>query len=243
MKQIVTAIFVCILLQSGMEAMAQDTGLVRLSGENVQPGIRVYEYVREENGQQSSFGTIIENIEKDGDEMRIMYRQNLARMVVTDILVVDYEEFSPISYRTFVPAIEDIKVNYSDPEQVNVKILRRIPGAEQDTSYSAKLDRIRYDAHWLPTLVYALSKENKSTWNIPVYSYNNKEDIVGVKALGEEDLALHNQNYETFKYEISRRNSDDIYYYWIDKNNGRLVQTRGDINPDLILWLRIKEQI
>lgn len=243
MRRIFLVMTLVLLFQSGTDIVAQDKSLVKLSGENVTTGTQVYEYVREANGQETAIGTITENIEKDGERLVIAYQQDLPNMLMKDTLKVDFGSFLPKSYQSVLSVRQNIQVKYNGTEGVNVRIKRRSFGVNQDTSFSAKFDQLRYDSHWLPTLLYAVEKEGNTNWEIPVYSHNNSKDIIKIKVLGEEKVTVHDKDRNTVKYEISRANSPDIYHYWIDKQTNRMLQTRGEINPTLFVWLRIKAEV
>lgn len=232
-----SALFLILAKQS----IAQDRPPV-LSGEHVKTGIQAYEYIRDANGEETVVGEITESIERKQDSMLIVYTQEVQRMVITDSLYVDYESFLPISYLSQMPPRERITVKYNGSEKADVRARRRSFGVNQDTSFVALFDKIRYDAHWIPTLIYASHKTNNDNWSIPVYSSNFDKDILNIKKTGEETLNLHGQIYETIKYEIKRESGDEIYYYWIGTESNRLIQTRGDASPELTVWLRIKAQ-
>lgn len=238
LKLIVTALF----LITAQISLAQSNPPV-LSGENIQTGVQVYEYVRDANGDETVVGKITETIERKQDSLLIVYKQEVPRMVITDSLFVDFETFHPISYLSKMPPRERITVNYKGTERADVRAKRRSFGVNQDTTFSAAFDQLTYDAHWIPTLLYASQNENGGTWNIPVYSSNFDKDVLNIKYSGDEVLSLNGQSYETSKYEIKRDSGDEIYYYWISKETNRLIQTRGDVSPGLIVWLRIKPSI
>ncbi|MBD3615238.1 MAG: hypothetical protein HUJ22_01605 [Gracilimonas sp.] len=243
MKKILLVLITIFLFQTGTELAAQVKKEIELSGENIEPGVQVYEYVREQNGKLSTLGTITEMIKKTGDRMVIVYRQALPNIVIEDSLVVNSENFAPKFYRSTTETRENITVKYNEANSgADIRVKRRGYGLNQDTSYSANFDQLRYDSHWLPTLLYAIEKGNAISWEIPIYSYNNKEGVLRIRKEGVEEVTLHEKMYEAVKYEVSRKNSEDIYHYWIDKGSKRLLQTRGEINPNLVVWLRIKAQ-
>lgn len=226
----------------GNEVFAQKKAPV-VSGKNVTDGIEIYEYVREMDGNESVTGTITEKVERRGSRILITYSQDLPRYNMRDSLLLDYESFTPIAYRSVIQDRQNIAVNYTGTEKVDVWVRRKGFGMNQDTSYSVPFTELRYDSHWLPTLVYGIDKEEGSKWSIPVYSSNNKKDIVTIEERGEEKITLHGNVYEALMYVISRENSENKYYYWIDKKSGRMLQTRGDESEDMIIWLRIKPEV
>lgn len=226
----------------GNEVFAQDKTPV-LSGKNVADGIQIYEYVREMDGEETAAGTITEKIERRENRMLITYAQELPRFEMRDSLLLDYESFTPIAYRSRIQDRQNIAVNYSGTEKVDVWIKRKGFGMNQDTSYSVEFTELRYDSHWFPTLVYAIDKEDGSKWSIPVYSSNNNKDVITIEERGEEQITLHGNEYEARRYVISRENSENKYYYWIDKESGRMLQTRGDEEQGMIVWLRIKSEM
>lgn len=235
-----TVLFLISIL--GNDLFAQENTPV-VSGTNVTDGIQIYEYVREMDGNESVTGTITEKVERRENRLLITYTQDLPQFRMSDSLLLDYESFTPIAYRSVIQDRQNIAVNYTGTEKVDVWVRRKGFGMNQDTSYSVALNELRYDSHWLPTLVYGIDKENGNKWSIPVYSSNNKKDIVTVEKRDDEELTLHGNVYEAQRYVISRENSENKYYYWIDKESGRMLQTRGDESEDMIIWLRIKPQI
>lgn len=242
MRSIAKLAALTIFLIAGNELFAQDKTLV-LSGENIKTGIQQYEYIRDANGEETVVGKITETIEHRQDSMLIVYKQEVPRMVITDSLIVDFESFNPISYSSKMPPRETIMVNYAGTEKADIRMKRRSFGVNQDTSFVANFERLRYDAHWIPTLVYASHGQNSDSWRIPVYSSNYNKDILNIENMGGETLRLNERDYETTKYEISRESDGSVYYYWIGNESNRLIQTRGDVEPGLIVWLRIKPQI
>lgn len=231
-----------LFLITGNELYAQEKASV-LSGNNVTEGIQVYEYVREMGGQETAAGTIIEKIERLDDKMLITYAQDLPRISMRDSLLLDLENFTPIRYRSVMQNRQNLWVNYTGTEKVDVRERIRSFGMNRDTSYSVEFSEMRYDSHWLPTLVYAIDKEEGSKWSIPVYSSNNKKDVITIEEWGEEQITLHGNEYEALRYVISRKNSENKYYYWIGKESGRMLQTRGDEEEGMIMWLRIKPEV
>lgn len=242
MRNTLQSLVTILFLFTAQVTLAQDRPPI-LSGENIETGVQVYEYVRDANGDETVIGEITETIERKQDSMLIVYKQEVPRMVITDSLFVDFASFLPISYLSKMPPRERISVNYRGMERADVRVKRRSFGVNQDTSFTSVFDQLRYDAHWIPTLLYASQNENNDNWSIPVYSSNFDKDVLNIKYSGDEVLSLNGQNYETSKYEIKRESGDDIYYYWIGKETNRLIQTRGDISPGLIVWLRIKPSI
>ncbi len=239
MRSIAKLIALVLFLIAGTEVFAQEKAPV-LSGENVTDGIQIYEYVREMNGEETTAGTITEKVERRDNTLLITYAQDFPRVAVRDSLLLDLKSFIPITYRSVMQNRQNITVNYTGTEKVDVRARRTSFGLNQDTSYSVEFSELRYDSHWLPTLVYGIDKEEGSKWSIPVYSSNNKKDIVTIEEQGEEQITLHGNDYEALRYVISRENSKSEYYYWIGKESGRMLQTRGDESEDMIVWLRIK---
>lgn len=231
-----------LFLNAGTGLIAQDKVSI-LSGENVTEGVQVYEYVREMNGEETTAGTITEKVESRDNRMLITYAQELPRYEMRDSLLLDYESFTPIAYRSIIKDRQNVAVNYIGTKKADIWIKRKGFGMNQDTSYSAEFTELRYDSHWLPTLVYAVDKEEGDKWSIPVYSSNNNKDVVIIEESGEEKITLHGNEYEALRYVISRENSENKYYYWIDKESGRMLQTRGEETQGMMIWLRIKPEL
>lgn len=242
MRSIAKLAALTIFLIAGNELSAQEKKLV-LSGENIQTGIQEYEYIRDANGEETVIGKITETIEHRQDSMLIVYKQEVPRMVITDSLFVDFESFNPIAYTSKMPPRETITVNYTGNEKADIRVKRRSFGVNQDTTFVANFERPRYDAHWIPTLVYASHGQNSDSWRIPVYSSNYNKDILSIENMGKETLRFNDRDFKTTKYEIKRDSDDSVYYYWIGNDSKRLIQTRGNIEPGLVVWLRIKSQI
>lgn len=242
MRSFAKLLLTVLFLITVQQATAQDSTPV-LSGVNIETGVQVYEYIRDVNGEETVVGRITETIERKQDSLLVIYKQEVPRMVITDSLYVHYESFQPISYLSQMPPRERITVDYTGTEKAEVRVKRRSFGVSQDTSFTASFDTVRYDAHWIPTLIYASQNGNNDSWSIPIYSYNFGKDVLNIKNEGEEVLTLNGQEYDTMKYEIGRASGIDVYYYWIGKDSKRLIQTRGDESEGTIVWLRIKAEV
>ncbi|MEX2479101.1 MAG: hypothetical protein WD357_11740 [Gracilimonas sp.] len=243
MRQFLLIIFTTVLTLSSFEIQAQQTNYAILSGENIEPGIQVYEYVREADGEESAMGTVTENVQTQEDKMLITYHQDMPRIALRDSLLLDLKSFQPIAYRSRIQPRQNISVDYTGTERVDVRVKRRSFNVNQDTTFSEKFDRLRYDAHWIPTLLYAAKKQGVNSWTIPVYSSNLGKDVIMIEHTGEEEIILHEKTYDAITYTVKRENSEEIYYYWIGKESGRMLQTRGDEEEGALVWLKLKAEI
>jgi|AntRauTorckE6833_2_1112554.scaffolds.fasta_scaffold00363_15 hypothetical protein len=243
MRQLLLFFITAVLTFSSVELAAQQYNYAILSGENIEPGIQIYEYVREADGEESAMGIITENVQIQEDRMLITYQQNLPRVVLRDSLLLDLKTFQPIAYRSRIQPRQNISVDYTGTESVDVRIRRRSFNVNQDTTFSTEFDRLRYDAHWIPTLIYAANKQGVTSWTVPVYSSNQGKDVITLNQTGEEKVTLHGKTYDAITYTVKRENSEEIYYYWIGKESGRMLQTRGDEEEGALVWLKLKAEV
>ncbi len=212
----------------------------------IKAGEQIFEYQREVNGQSTTFGTIYERITKnksDGTTL-ITFTQELPNVTMIDSILVNSSNFSPVSYRSFVKDMQNIRIGYHTPGETAVSMWRNVPNMQTDTTYTVSTEDRYYDFHW-PHILLSVVKTDPNVEDLislPVMTYIEEPRIQEAQHFGNDRIELNGQVFDAVKWVLKNEAQQTTSTYWFDSKTHRLIQNKSELPNGLIFWFKLKKE-